>query len=94
MKIKFIFWGTFLVSLGILLLLSELDIYFIHNISWHILVSIVLIIWGTYYIFQKNQIARILLIIALSISISLTAFKFTENIFDCNNHPKMFFNYQ
>lgn len=89
MKNSYLFWGVFLLFFGISLLLNELNIYFLANISWAILLSIIFIIFGLYFLFQKNKIAKIILILVLSISVSLAAFKLSFELF----HPGFYYHH-
>nr|MBP7215258.1 hypothetical protein [Candidatus Kapabacteria bacterium]HOV92336.1 hypothetical protein [Candidatus Kapabacteria bacterium] len=94
MKTNYLFWGTLLIFYGLFLLLFELNVYFFIGISWVIIAAILLIILGLYFIFQKNKIAKMILIIALSLAISFAAFKLTENIIHPTYSHQVIINYQ
>ena len=94
MKNSYLFWGTLLLFYGLFLLLYELNVYFIADISWAVILSIIFIIFGLYFILQKNKIAKIILIIVLSLAISFAAFKLTEKIIHPTYYHKVMLNYQ
>jgi hypothetical protein len=84
MKYKGIFWGIVLISLGVLIILKNMNIVHIHWFAFLQLWPLIFIIWGISLIPVKDYIKFILSIITFAVGLLLLNYYHCDNNFYWN----------
>lgn len=79
MKSKSIFWGIFLISVGVTAILYKLDFYYLKSVEYIYFVSLLLILFG-FLILLKKEILKLIITILISLTLSFVLMRFVGDL--------------
>jgi hypothetical protein len=79
MNSRVVFWGLFLISIGIISLLYKFDLFVFNNIDYVYFISLTLILFGIKILLKKDNI-KIIITILISLTLSFGIMKFFGEI--------------